>query len=85
VWKNIIDWFKKVFIRHDDIDQLYLLTYHAIKSANTKFKLKKSYILLQKLEEVTFMQYNNPSWMINRNTTLKLLWLQKFRRLTLRG
>jgi hypothetical protein len=84
---TIMNWLKRTFWRerYDDVNELYLKTFQVIKFADNKIKLKKSYLLLEKLEKMTFEKYNNPSWMINRNNTLKLLWLQKFRRLTTRG
>jgi hypothetical protein len=85
--RDIINWLKRKLwpVRYDDVNDLYNKTFQTIKSANNKIKLKRSYILLEQLEELTFEKYNNPPWMINRNNTLKLLWLQKFRRLTIRG
>lgn len=65
---------------YDDVNLLYTKTFDSIKYSNTKLRLKRSYHLLQQLEDLTFNKYDNPQWMVNRNNTLKLLWIQKFRK-----
>ena len=67
--------------KYGDVNSLYEKAHRQIKNANSRFKLKKALRTLEDLDNITHEQYNNPTWMRNRNHTLKMLWFLKYNRM----
>lgn len=65
----------------EDANLFYEEVYLQIKRAKSRAKLRQAAKELVKLDKVTREKYGNPTWMRNRNHTLKMLWILKFNKL----